>query len=226
MCYTFDFLAPRDDQRRQGAHRCSRTSSRSRPTAGRAGPSPTTTSCATPRAGASARPTAPPISRLVSALLLSLRGSVCLYQGEELGLTEAELAFEDLQDPYGIRFWPEFKGRDGCRTPMVWDADSAERRLLRRRSPGCRCRRSIWPARSTRRRATPASLLEHYRRFLAFRRRASGARQGRHRLPGGRRRRASPSPARDGQRARSSAPSISARSRRRSRLPAGRAGSR
>ena len=52
---------------------------------------------------------------------MSLRGSVCLYQGEELGLGEAELAFEDLQDPYGIRFWPEFKGRDGCRTPMVWD---------------------------------------------------------------------------------------------------------
>ena len=59
--------------------------------------------------------------KVVSALLMSLRGSVCLYQGEELGLGEAELTFEDLQDPYGIRFWPEFKGRDGCRTPMVWE---------------------------------------------------------------------------------------------------------
>ncbi len=54
-------------------------------------------------------------------LLACLRGSICLYQGEELGLTEAELAFEDLRDPYGIRFWPGFKGRDGCRTPMVWE---------------------------------------------------------------------------------------------------------
>ena len=59
--------------------------------------------------------------KVISALLMSLRGSVCLYQGEELGLGEAELNFDDLQDPYGIRFWPEFKGRDGCRTPMVWD---------------------------------------------------------------------------------------------------------
>ncbi|TIX41376.1 MAG: alpha-glucosidase, partial [Mesorhizobium sp.] len=50
--------------------------------------------------------------KLISALLMSLRGSVCLYQGEELGLGEADLSFEDLQDPYGIRFWPEFKGRD------------------------------------------------------------------------------------------------------------------
>ena len=76
------------------------------------------------------------------ALLMSLRGSVCLYQGEELGLTEAELAFEDLQDPYGIRFWPEFKGRDGCRTPMVWEQAAPQWRLLRRPSPGCRCRPS------------------------------------------------------------------------------------
>ncbi|MDF0594762.1 alpha-amylase family glycosyl hydrolase [Psychromarinibacter halotolerans] len=62
--------------------------------------------------------------RLAAALLLSLRGSVCLYQGEELGLPEAYVAFEDLQDPYGIRFWPKFKGRDGCRTPMVWNRDN------------------------------------------------------------------------------------------------------
>ncbi len=62
--------------------------------------------------------------RLYAALLLSLRGSVCLYQGEELGLTEAYVAFDDLQDPYGIRFWPRFKGRDGCRTPMPWVTDN------------------------------------------------------------------------------------------------------
>jgi alpha-glucosidase len=58
-------------------------------------------------------------------LMMCLRGSACLYQGEELGLSEADIAFEDLQDPYGIAFWPEFKGRDGCRTPMVWQRDNA-----------------------------------------------------------------------------------------------------
>jgi alpha-glucosidase len=56
--------------------------------------------------------------------MMFLRGSVCLYQGEELGLTEAYVAFEDLQDPYGIRFWPEYKGRDGCRTPIPWISDN------------------------------------------------------------------------------------------------------
>ncbi|WP_237155311.1 alpha-glucosidase [Oryzibacter oryziterrae] len=54
------------------------------------------------------------------ALVTSLKGTACVYQGEELALTEAEVPFEALQDPYGIRFWPDFKGRDGCRTPMVW----------------------------------------------------------------------------------------------------------
>jgi alpha-glucosidase len=56
---------------------------------------------------------------------MCLRGSACIYQGEELGLPEADVAFEDLQDPYGIEFWPEFKGRDGCRTPMVWEASNS-----------------------------------------------------------------------------------------------------
>jgi alpha-glucosidase len=69
------------------------------------------------------RGTAPPdprFTRLLLSLLLSLRGSVCIYQGEELGLTQAELALEQLRDPFGIAYWPEFPGRDGSRTPMPW----------------------------------------------------------------------------------------------------------
>ncbi|MEM9011688.1 MAG: alpha-amylase family glycosyl hydrolase [Pseudomonadota bacterium] len=56
----------------------------------------------------------------LTAMLTSLRGTPCLYQGEELGLPEAIVPYELLQDPYGIRFWPDFPGRDGCRTPMPW----------------------------------------------------------------------------------------------------------
>jgi alpha-glucosidase len=63
------------------------------------------------------------LARQLVALVCSLRGSVCLYQGEELGLTEADVPFEALQDPYGITFWPNFKGRDGCRTPMPWNGE-------------------------------------------------------------------------------------------------------
>jgi alpha-glucosidase len=62
--------------------------------------------------------------KMLNALLGSLRGSICTYQGEELGLSEAKIEFEQLQDPFGIAFWPMFKGRDGCRTPMPWSAQS------------------------------------------------------------------------------------------------------
>lgn len=62
------------------------------------------------------------VARQLLVLLLSLRGTPCIYQGEELGLPQADVPFERLQDPYGIAFWPEYKGRDGCRTPMPWKA--------------------------------------------------------------------------------------------------------
>ncbi len=64
------------------------------------------------------------LAKLATGILFSLRGSVSVYEGEELGLPEADLRFEDLVDPYGIAFWPEFRGRDGCRTPMVWESDA------------------------------------------------------------------------------------------------------
>ncbi len=70
-------------------------------------------------------------AKLLAAILLTQRGSVCIYQGEELGLTEADIAFADLQETYGIQFWPEFKGRDGCRTPMVWDDHATHAVFLR-----------------------------------------------------------------------------------------------
>ncbi|PLW76923.1 alpha-glucosidase [Cohaesibacter celericrescens] len=107
-------------------------------------------------------------NRVRIALLLSMRGSVCLYQGEELGLEEADVAYEDLQDPYGIRFWPDFKGRDGCRTPMVWDESnenagfSSGKPWLPVAEPHKAKAVSILDK-------DDGSLLHHYQRLLAFR---------------------------------------------------------
>jgi len=61
---------------------------------------------------------------LLNKLLMSLRGTPFLYQGEELGLPEASIPYEKLQDPWGIFMWPEWQGRDGCRTPMPWNKDA------------------------------------------------------------------------------------------------------
>lgn len=62
----------------------------------------------------------PPVLWL--ALLMSLRGTLCLYQGEELGLPQAEVPLEHRQDPFGLQ--QDQPGRDGCRTPMPWQHDA------------------------------------------------------------------------------------------------------
>jgi alpha-glucosidase len=62
------------------------------------------------------------VARLALLLLVSLRGNVFLYQGEELGLPQAQIAFADLKDPEAIANWPLTLGRDGARTPMPWTA--------------------------------------------------------------------------------------------------------
>jgi alpha-glucosidase len=107
-------------------------------------------------------------AKLYAALLLTLRGSVCIYQGEELALTEADLAYQDLQDPYGIQFWPEFKGRDGCRTPMVWDSQVAQGGFSTVKPWLPVAVEHILRAVSVQQ-GDENSVLEQYRRFLAFR---------------------------------------------------------
>ena len=60
------------------------------------------------------------LSKMLIALLTSLRGTIFLYQGEELGLPEAVIPYEKIQDPWGKYLYPLWQGRDGCRTPMPW----------------------------------------------------------------------------------------------------------
>ena len=68
----------------------------------------------------------PNFARLLMGLMLSLRGSVSLYQGEELVLPNAIVAPEHMQDPFGVAFYPEYAGRDGSRTPIPWVADAPQ----------------------------------------------------------------------------------------------------
>ncbi len=56
----------------------------------------------------------------VTALLLALPGAPYLYQGEELGLEEADVPPALRQDPIWARSGPTVAGRDGCRTPLPW----------------------------------------------------------------------------------------------------------
>ncbi|WP_370191305.1 alpha-amylase family glycosyl hydrolase [Qipengyuania sp.] len=64
-------------------------------------------------------------ARLKMTLLVCLRGNIILYYGEELGLTQVDIPYEQLHDPEAIANWPLTLSRDGARTPMPWQADAA-----------------------------------------------------------------------------------------------------
>ncbi len=116
-------------------------------------------------------------ARAYTTLLMCLKGSACLYQGEELGLPEAEIAFEDLQDPYGKEFWPEFKGRDGCRTPMAWEKDAVNAGFSPAK-PWLPVAAAHYGLAADAAEADPAALVHHYRRALAFRKHHKALRAG------------------------------------------------
>ena len=66
------------------------------------------------------------MARLCTLLLACMRGNIFLYQGEELGLPQAQIAFEQLRDPEAIANWPLTLGRDGARTPMPWSSKAVD----------------------------------------------------------------------------------------------------
>ena len=59
-------------------------------------------------------------SRAALLILLSLRGTPLLYDGDEVGMRNVEVPRDRLRDPVGLRHWPEDPGRDRGRTPMPW----------------------------------------------------------------------------------------------------------
>lgn len=61
---------------------------------------------------------------LAMTLLLTLRGTPFMYYGEEIGMRDIHLRRSEILDPPGKHYWPLYKGRDGCRSPMQWDDSS------------------------------------------------------------------------------------------------------
>ena len=118
-------------------------------------------------------------ARMLAGLLLSLDGSICLYQGEELGFEEANVPFEALQDPYGIAFWPEFKGRDGCRTPMVWDGAALHGGFSEAPQTWLPVCEEHLPKAVSSQTDRADSMLVHYRELLAMRKSNPALRNGR-----------------------------------------------
>lgn len=111
----------------------------------------------------------PARTRLLMMLLLTLRGGIYLYQGDELGLPQAQVPFERLRDPEAIAFYPHGIGRDGARTPMPWTAQD--------RMAGFTDAEDAWlpldprhaAMAADRQAAEPSSMLQFTRRMIALR---------------------------------------------------------
>lgn len=115
-------------------------------------------------------PPNPHFIRLLAMFLLCLRGTVCLYQGEELGLPEAQLTFDQLHDPFGIAYWPEFRGRDGSRTPIPWRHDSPHGDFTKGETPWLPIPGEHYPLAVSAQENDPHSLLHFWRDQIDYRR--------------------------------------------------------
>ena len=117
------------------------------------------------------------VAKLAIAMLASFEGTLGIYQGEELGLEQTEMEYHELTDPPGLQFWPEVKGRDGCRTPMVWEAQ-AEFGGFSDAKPWLPVKEPQLARAVSTQDGAEGSVLEHYRAVLGYRRGSAVLRSG------------------------------------------------
>lgn len=117
------------------------------------------------------------VARATMLMLVALRGTIFLYQGEELGLPQAQVPRERMRDPEAIANWPDSLGRDGARTPMPWQS-GAPHAGFSTVEPWL----PLDPAHDAlavdRQAGDPGSMLQFTRRLLALRRGSGALRWG------------------------------------------------
>ncbi|WP_405659066.1 glycoside hydrolase family 13 protein [Streptomyces sp. NBC_01166] len=109
-------------------------------------------------------------ARAAALLSLALPGAVYLYQGEELGLPEADIPRERIQDPMHLRSGGIDPGRDGCRVPLPWSAEEPYAGFGSTAEPWLP-QPADWPSYAAEGQSTdPGSMLTLYREALRLRR--------------------------------------------------------
>lgn len=109
----------------------------------------------------------PAQARVAAMLLLTLRGTPTLYQGDELGLTDVAVPADRIRDPRELREPGLGLGRDPVRTPMAWDGSAHGG--FTTGEPWLPLH-ADWPSRNVKAQlADPHSMLSLHRRLIALR---------------------------------------------------------
>jgi alpha-glucosidase len=116
--------------------------------------------------------------RILLAVLMCLRGTIFLYQGEELGLPQARVPFDRLRDPFAIAAYTGKSGRDGARTPMPWTADGPNAGFSTAAQTWLPVDEAHQPLSVASQEGDPDSMLNFTRRLIALRRTHAALRQG------------------------------------------------
>ena len=117
------------------------------------------------------------VAKLLATMLFTLRGAPFIYYGSELGMRDCPPeTIDEVQDPRGKLDWPEYKGRDGARTPMQWsDTKNAG---FTKGSPWLKLNPDYVQRNVKAQLANPNSILNYYKKLIALRQSWSSLRRG------------------------------------------------
>jgi alpha-glucosidase len=102
-------------------------------------------------------------------LLLTLRGTPTIYQGEEIGMTDVAIPTQAVRDPWEKNVPGLGLGRDPERTPMQWD--DSESAGFTKGDPWLPLSSDCATVNVAAQRADPGSMFSLYRQLIALRRR-------------------------------------------------------
>ncbi len=112
----------------------------------------------------------PAQARVAAMLLLTLRGTPTIYQGDEIGMADVPIPPERVQDPWERNVPGLGLGRDPVRTPMQWDAGPNAGFTGAGVEPWLPLAADWRAANVSAQAADPRSMLSLYRALLALRR--------------------------------------------------------
>jgi len=108
-------------------------------------------------------------ARVAAMLLLTLRGTPTIYYGDEIGMRNVAIPFDEVQDPQGLNMPDKNLSRDPSRTPMQWD--KGVNAGFTAGKPWLRLSKTYQRVNVSSQMADPYSMLSLYRQLIALRRR-------------------------------------------------------